>query len=81
MFYKNVLFVFPMFFFGFQSVFSGTPIYDAILYQLFNLIFTCVPVMWFGVFDFEREKADFLKKSKYYKAGFNGNASFTNSIL
>jgi phospholipid-transporting ATPase len=46
MFYKNVLFVFPMFFFGFYSVFSGTPIYDNFLYQFF--IYTYRLVKWFG---------------------------------
>lgn len=56
MFYKNVLFVFPMFYFGFQSVFSGLMIYDPILYQLFNVFFTGAPIMWWGCMDLEYEK-------------------------
>jgi phospholipid-transporting ATPase len=32
MFYKNVIFVFPIFWYGFFSAFSGTAIYDNILY-------------------------------------------------
>jgi phospholipid-transporting ATPase len=72
MFYKNVLFVFPMFFFGFYSVFSGTAIYDNLLYQCFNVFFTGAPIMWYGIFDFEYPKEEFLKKHKYYKIGFNG---------
>lgn len=32
MFYKNVLFVFPVFWFGFFSIFSGTSIYENLLY-------------------------------------------------
>jgi magnesium-transporting ATPase (P-type) len=72
MFYKNVLFVFPMFLFGFFSVFSGTAIYDNYLYQLFNVFFTGAPIMWFGMMDFEHEKDEFLKKPKYYSIGLKG---------
>jgi phospholipid-transporting ATPase len=32
MFYKNTLFVFPIFWFGFYSVFSGVPFYENYLY-------------------------------------------------
>jgi phospholipid-transporting ATPase len=51
MFYKNTLFVFPIFWFGFYSVFSGVPIYENYLYQLFNLQFTACPIIWFAIFD------------------------------
>jgi len=71
MFYKNTLFVFPMFFYGFYSVFSGTPIYDNYLYQFFNLFFTGAPIMWFGIMDFEHSREKFMTKHKYYKLGFN----------
>lgn len=71
MFYKNTLFVFPMFFYGFYSVFSGTPIYDNYLYQFFNLFFTGAPIMWFGIMDFEHSREKFMTKFKYYKLGFN----------
>jgi len=32
MFYKNILYVWPIWFFGFYSYFSGTPIYDILMY-------------------------------------------------
>jgi magnesium-transporting ATPase (P-type) len=69
MFYKNVLFVFPMFLFGAFSVYSGTAIYDNYLYQLFNVFFTGAPIMWYGMMDLEHEKEELLKKPKYYKIG------------
>lgn len=72
MFYKNVLFVFPMFLFGIFSVYSGTAIYDNYLYQLFNVFFTGAPIMWFGMMDFEHEKEEFMKKPKYYSIGLKG---------
>lgn len=51
MFYKNVLMVLPIFYFGAYSAFSGTPIYDVMLAQTYNLVFTGMPVCWFAVFD------------------------------
>ena len=72
MFYKNVLFIFPMCLFGYYSVFSGTPIYDNFLYQMYNVFFTGAPIMWFGIMDFEVSRHKFLEKSKYYRIGFNG---------
>ena len=39
-FYKNFLFVMPLFYVGFYSFFSGQTIYDPWLYQLYNLSFT-----------------------------------------
>ena len=69
MFYKNFLFVFPMFLFGIYSFYSGTSIYDPFLYQLYNVFFTGAPIMWFGMMDFEYEKEEFLKNPKHYSIG------------
>ena len=69
MFYKNVIFVFPMFLFGVFSLFSGTAIYDNYLYQIYNLLFTGAPIMWFGMMDLEFEKEEFLRKPKLYGIG------------
>jgi phospholipid-transporting ATPase len=52
-FYKNVLYVITQFYFGFFSAFSGQTLYDKVIYQLYNITTTSVPVMWFGVFDFQ----------------------------
>jgi len=57
MFYKNVLYVMPIFMYGFLSRFSGTVIYDVYMYQLYNVIFTGLPIIWFAVFDWEFDKA------------------------
>jgi phospholipid-transporting ATPase len=72
MFYKNVLFVFPIFWYGFMSAFSGTQIYDPFLYQGFNIAFTAFPVMWFALFDFNYTKETLLSNPKYYKIGLKG---------
>ena len=57
MFYKNVLYVMPIFMYGFLSRFSGTVIYDVYMYQLYNVIFPGLPIIWFAVFDWEFDKA------------------------
>jgi len=69
-FYKNVVFVFPLFFFGFFSLFSGTSFYSPTLYDQYNIFFTSIPIMWFGIFDFEFAKKQFLDNYNHYKIGF-----------
>jgi phospholipid-transporting ATPase len=71
MFYKNVLYVMPIFIYGFLSKFSGTVIYDAFMYQLYNVIFTGVPIIWFAVFDWEFDKAQLMRQPKLYQAGLD----------
>lgn len=69
MFYKNVLYVTPIFVFGIESFFSGTVIYDAIMYQLYNVIFTGIAIIWFAVFDWEFDKAQLMRQPKLYRIG------------
>lgn len=52
MFYKNVLYVLPIFYFGFISEFSGTTLYDVFMYQSFNVFFTGAPIGWYCTNDF-----------------------------
>lgn len=51
MFYKNVLYVLPIFYYGFLSQFSGTAFYNNTMYQCYNIFFTGMPVCWFCTFD------------------------------
>jgi len=30
--------------------------YDSIIYQLYNITMTSLPIMWFALFDFEHKK-------------------------
>lgn len=69
MFYKNVLYVMPIFMFGFVSFFSGTVIYDVYMYQLYNVIFTGLPIIWFAIFDWEFDKAQLMRQPKLYRIG------------
>ena len=43
------------FYFGFYSAFSGQPLYEQFIYQLYNITMTSLPIMWYAVFDFEKK--------------------------
>ncbi len=68
-FYKNFLFVLPQFWLGFENYFSGQYLYDPYIYQLFNIIFACFPIVWFGIYDKEVSYDILVKDSRYYTQG------------
>jgi len=68
-FYKNVLYVMPQYYFGFNSAFSGQTLYDPVIYQLYNITMTSLPIMFYALFDFEYEKSVFMAYSDKYKIG------------
>ena len=68
-FYKNFLFVFPHFWLGFANYFSGQYIYDPYIYQLFNIVFACFPIVWFGIYDKEVSYEILISDSRYYTQG------------
>ena len=76
MFYKDVLFVMCIFWYGTVSAFSGLTIFEQWLYQLYNILFSCFPIMWFAVFDYELPKQILSKHPKYYI--YTVNPTLTN---
>ena len=70
-FYKNFLFVMPQFYVGFYSLFSGQSIYDPWLYQLFNIVFSVFPLLWFGIYDTERDRTIAMNNAKFYSSSNN----------
>ena len=71
MFYKNVFEVMPIWMYGWLSTFSGTPIYAQVLYQLYNVVFTSWPIIWFATYDTEYDKGVLMKRPKLYWIGIN----------
>lgn len=69
MFYKNILFCVSLFWFGMFNTFSGQSFYDEWLYQMYNITFTFLSIMWFAIFDLEETKETLLKQPKYYIIG------------
>jgi len=51
MFYKNGLLSLSSFYFGFYNGFSGQILYNEWAYQLYNIVFTCVPILLYAVID------------------------------
>mmetsp|Transcript_14486 Transcript_14486/g.10444 ORF Transcript_14486/g.10444 Transcript_14486/m.10444 type:complete len:167 (+) Transcript_14486:79-579(+) len=68
-FYKNMIFVTPQFWYGFWQMFSGQTLYEPFIYQFYNLVYTCVPIVWYALFDFEFEKEKLLTDPKLYRIG------------
>jgi len=68
-FYKNIIFVLPQYWFGFSSAFSGQKLYEAWLYQLYNVAFTAFPIIWYALFDQQYERDRLLSKPGLYRIG------------
>ena len=70
-FYKNIIFVSPMFFFGFINFFSGVTLYEPFLHQLYNVFYSIFPIFYFSIFDREYESDFLLENPNYYIQGMN----------
>ena len=68
-FYKNIVMVVPNFWFGAFSMFSGAFFYEKFIYQLYNIVFTSLPIMWFALFDYQHTRQTFLKDPRKYQIG------------
>lgn len=71
-FYKNVLLVMPLFFYGMFSVFSGQIFYNSWIYQLFNLLFASLPIVYYAVMDREMPVEELMQNPKHYILGIKG---------
>ena len=70
-FYKSILITFPQFWFGFFNYFAGQTLYHPYLYQLYNIVFTFIPIILFGVHDKMYPKKKFLFSNLLYKTGLD----------
>jgi phospholipid-transporting ATPase len=68
-FYKNMVMVLPNFWFGVFSMFSGTFLYEKFIYQMYNIVFTSLPIIWWALFDYEHPRERFLKDPSLYQIG------------
>ncbi|XP_031559260.1 probable phospholipid-transporting ATPase IF [Actinia tenebrosa] len=50
-FYKNVCFITPQFLYAFFNAFSGQPLYHGFFLTCYNIFFTSVPILVYGVFE------------------------------
>lgn len=68
-FYKNIIFVLPIFWYGLLSLFSGTQIYNPWLYQSYNFAYTGLPICWFCTFDWQYTKQQLMADPSLYSIG------------
>ncbi|KRW99867.1 P-type ATPase, cytoplasmic domain N [Pseudocohnilembus persalinus] len=89
-FYKNVLLVVPQFWYGFSSHFSGQTLYDAYLYQFFNMFYSSIPIMIYAIFDEEVKNGEKIMTENqvrnFYRPGlenrfFKGSVFWTQYII
>jgi phospholipid-transporting ATPase len=78
-FYKNLLLVLPQFWFGFVNMFSGQILYDPILFQLYNIMFTALPIVVYALVDKEFPGSYLEKNPRLYKGGLSD--SYFNSKI
>lgn len=79
-FYKNVLLVVPLFYYGMFSAFSGQLLYNLWTYQLFNIMFCAMPIVIYAVFDIEIPHSELQSNPKFFKLGLHGKL-FSTSIF
>ena len=68
-FFKNVLLCMPQFWYGFQNWWSGQTLYEKVNYQLFNIVFASLPIVFYALFDKQTSDLVLLTASRYYKPG------------
>lgn len=79
-FYKNIVMILPNFWLGIYSLYSGVFIYEKFVYQMYNIVFTAVPIGWFALLDFQYPKQVFLSDPSKYQLGLR-KESFGTKIF
>ncbi|KAL6625442.1 phospholipid-translocating P-type ATPase [Neocallimastix californiae] len=66
-FYKNIVWVFTLFWYQFNCGFSAQILFDYSLLMFFNFIFSSLPVMVMGVFDKDLKQGTLINKPPLYE--------------
>jgi len=64
--------------------FSGQPYYDQVLFQCFNVVFTCVPVVFYALFDRPETQEEYEKRGMVDYAAYRrgrGKEYFNNYVF
>lgn len=61
-------------------MFSGQTLYEPYIYQLYNVTFTGLPIMWYALIDFEFTKKEFMQNPGHYKLGLLGERFGTKAF-
>ncbi|XP_020907982.1 probable phospholipid-transporting ATPase IF isoform X2 [Exaiptasia diaphana] len=80
-FYKNVCFITPQFFYSFFNAFSGQPLYHGFFLTCYNIFFTSIPILVYGVFEQHLKSETLQSRPHLYKdVSFNSRLSWKEFI-
>lgn len=79
-FYKNMVFVLPMWYLGTISLFSGQKAFSEAIHQTYNVCLTALPLLAFGVWDQDVDRKLSLKFPQLYRAGIDNVHLNTRAI-
>nr|CAD7461211.1 unnamed protein product [Timema tahoe] len=66
-FYKNIVFITPQLFFNFLNAFSTQAIYDTAYLSMYNVLFTSLPILIYGLFEQNYSDVKLLECPHLYK--------------
>ncbi|KAI9284134.1 hypothetical protein BC943DRAFT_338398 [Umbelopsis sp. AD052] len=72
-FYKNIVWTFVLFWYQLFCQFSGTMMFDYSLVTLYNLVFTSLPCIFFGIWDQDLDAIRSLKYPELYLMGLRND--------
>lgn len=73
-FYKNVAFITPQLFFAIWNAFSTQSVYDSLALTMYNITFTSLPVIIYGIFDQNIPAHLLMERPHLYKNNANNAA-------
>lgn len=68
-FFKNIMICFPQWWWGMTNFWSGQTLYEKYHYQLYNVVYTFLPIIIYAVLDQELPEKMLLSNPKLYAAG------------
>ena len=69
-FWKNQILVFPQFWLALiYGNFSGIPLYEKYMYQMFNVFYAALPIIIYAITDRQLDEKDLLDNPSLYKSG------------
>ena len=79
--YKNILVTFPIIAYGPLSMLSSTYIYETWIFQFYNIFYTSLPIIFFGLFDIKYRSGVLSKKPSLYSKDGQASRHFNKLTL
>src|SRR3990167_218921 len=68
-FFKNILLCVPQYWFGITNYLSGQTLYESFNYQMYNIVYTSLPIVLYALFDKHTTDLILLPDPTYYVPG------------